>query len=133
MIRTSHALFPSVLVIDDNVHLLESYTALLKDEFQVYTATTDEEGLACLQRESIVLVRLGLLLFTMDRLEVLRRVKTIDATVPVIVITAVDEVRRAAAAFKLGARIATLSCCEVSVWLVDALLPSRSASRLRSV
>jgi hypothetical protein len=41
--------------------------------------------------------------------------------------------RRAAEAFKLGARIATLSYCEVSAWLVDALLPSRSASRLRSV
>ena len=35
---------------------MESYTAVLDDEFQVYTATTGEEGLACLQRESIGLV-----------------------------------------------------------------------------
>lgn len=39
-----------------------------------------------------------------DGFEVLRRVKTIDAAVPVIVITAVNEARRAADAFKLGAR-----------------------------
>jgi len=95
---------PGVLIIDDDAHLLESYTVLLEDEFQVYTATTGEEGLAYLQRETIGLVLLDLRLPTMDGLEVLRRVKTIDATVPVIVITAVDEVRRAAEAFKLGAR-----------------------------
>jgi DNA-binding NtrC family response regulator len=40
----------------------------------------------------------------MSGLEMLRRIKTIDATVPVIVITAVDAVRHAAEAFKLGAR-----------------------------
>ncbi len=104
MMRTSFDLSPSVLIIDADAHLLESYTAVLDDEFQVYTATTGEEGLACLQRESIGLVILELILSTMDGLEVLRRIKMIDATVPVIVITAVDAVRRAAEAFKLGAR-----------------------------
>src|SRR4029079_5556627 len=90
--------------IDDDAHLLESYAALLEDEFQVYTATTGEEGLACLQREPIGLVLLNLILSTMDSLEVLRRVKTIEETVPGIGITAVDAVRRAAEALKLGAR-----------------------------
>jgi len=56
MMRTSFDLSPSVLIIDADAHLLESYTAVLDDEFQVYTATTGEEGLACLQRESIGLV-----------------------------------------------------------------------------
>ncbi len=104
MMRTSFDLSPSVLIIDADAHLLESYTAVLDDEFQVYTATTGEEGLARLQREAIGLVILELLLSTMDGLEVLRRIKMIDATVPVIVITAVDAVRYAAEAFKLGAR-----------------------------
>jgi DNA-binding NtrC family response regulator len=43
---------PSVLIIDDDTNLLESYTVLLEDEFRVHTATTGEEGLACLQREA---------------------------------------------------------------------------------
>src|SRR6516162_6230853 len=103
MMRGPLDLSPSVLIIDDDAHLLESYTVLLEDEFQVYTATTGEEGLAYLQRETIGLVLLDLRLPMMDGLEVLRRIKTIDATVPVIVITAVDEVQRAAEAFKLGA------------------------------
>ena len=94
---------PSVLIIEDDAPLLESYTVVLEDEFQVYTATTGEEGLAYLQRDTIGLVLLDLRLPTMDGLEVLRRIKTIDATVPVIVITAVEEVQRAAAVFKLGA------------------------------
>jgi DNA-binding response OmpR family regulator len=57
MMRTSFDLSPSVLIIAA-AHLLESYTALLEDEFQVYTATTGEEGVACLQQESIGLVLL---------------------------------------------------------------------------
>jgi DNA-binding NtrC family response regulator len=94
---------PRVLIIDDDPHLLEAYTVLLEDEFQVLTATTGEAGLACLHREAIDLLLLDLRLPAMDGLDVLQRVKMIDAQVPVIVITARDEARCAAAAFKLGA------------------------------
>jgi len=40
----------SVLIIDDDPHLLAAYPVLLEEEFQMYTATTGEIGLAHLQR-----------------------------------------------------------------------------------
>src|SRR5712692_9856020 len=92
----------SVLIIDDDPSLLESYTVLLEDEFRVHTAATGEDGLACLHREDIDVLLLDLRLPAMDGLEVLRRVKAIDARVPVIIITARDEARLAVEAFKLG-------------------------------
>jgi two-component system response regulator AtoC len=93
---------PHVLIIDDDQGLLESYAVLLEDEFRVYTAATGEDGLACFQREDIDLLLLDLRLPSMDGLEVLRRVKVIDDRVAVIVITAMNEARLAAEAFKLG-------------------------------
>src|SRR5206468_7092311 len=53
-------------------------------------------------REDIDVLLLDLRLPAMDGLEVLRRVKAIDARVPVIIITARDEARLAVEAFKLG-------------------------------
>ena len=94
---------PHVLIIDDDTHLLEAYTVLLEDEFQVYTATTGEAGLDCVQREAVDLLLLDLRLPDMDGLEVLRQVKLIDAGIPVIVITARNEAHCAVDAFKLGA------------------------------
>ena len=93
---------PRVLIIDDDQSLLEAYAVLLEDEFRVYTAATGEDGLAYLQREDIDLLLLDLRLPSMDGLEVLRRVKVIDDRVAVIVITAMNEARLAAEAFKLG-------------------------------
>ncbi len=92
----------SVLIIDDDPSLREAYTVLLNDEFHVHTAATGEEGLACLHREDIDLLLLDLRLPAMDGLEVLRRVKALDARVAVIVITARDEARLAVEAFKLA-------------------------------
>ena len=36
---------PRILIIDDDQSLLESYTVLLEDEFQVSTAESGERGL----------------------------------------------------------------------------------------
>lgn len=94
---------PSVLIIDDDNSLLESYVVLLEDEFQVHTASTGEDGLKVLQREDIHVVLLDLRLPGMDGMEVLRRVKATDENVDVIMITAVKNVRVAVEAIKLGA------------------------------
>lgn len=94
---------PSVLIIDHDLALLESSIVLLEEEFQVPTATTGEAGLACFQREALALLLLDLCLPGMDGLEILQCVKVLDARVPVMIITAMHEIQRAAQAFKLGA------------------------------
>lgn len=115
--RTPLSIPPSVLIIDDDPSLLESYTVLLEDEFQVHTASTGEAGLACLQREAIDLLLLDLRLPAMGGLEVLRRVKILDAQIPVIVITALNEARYAAEAFKLGASDYLVKPCDIDTTL----------------
>jgi len=120
-----------VLIIDDDPSLLESYTVLLEDEFQVHTASTGEAGLACIQREAIDLLLLDLRLPAMGGLEVLRRVKALDAQMPVIVITAINEARYAAEAFKLGACDYLVKPCDIdtTLTLVRTTLARQEAPR----
>jgi two-component system, NtrC family, response regulator AtoC len=94
---------PSILIIDDDKSLLESYTVLLEDEFQVHTAETGEAGLDLLRHQDIHIVLLDIRLPGIDGIEVLRRIKVLDENVDVIMITAVKNVRVAVEAIKLGA------------------------------
>jgi two-component system response regulator AtoC len=94
---------PRLLLIDDDKSLLESYTVLFEDEFQVYTAESGETGLDLLRHEDVRIVLLDIRLPGIDGIEVLRRIKTLDENVDVIMITAVKNVRVAVEAIKLGA------------------------------
>src|SRR5919108_1506433 len=94
---------PRILIIDDDKSLLESYTVLLEDEFQVSTAESGERGLELLRHEDVHLVLLDVRLPDMSGIEVLRRIKALDENVDVIMITAVKNVRVAVEAIKLGA------------------------------
>src|SRR4029434_2829744 len=94
---------PRILIIDDDKSLLESYTVLLEDEFQVSTAESGESGLELLQHEDVHLILLDVRLPDISGIEVLRRIKALDENVDVIMITAVKDVRVAVEAVKLGA------------------------------
>ena len=94
---------PRILIIDDDQSLLESYTVLLEDEFQVSTAESGERGLELLRHEDVHLILLDVRLPDISGIEVLRRIKALDENVDVIMITAVKDVRVAVEAIKLGA------------------------------
>jgi two-component system, NtrC family, response regulator AtoC len=94
---------PRILIIDDDKSLLESYTVLLEDEFQVSTAESGERGLELLRHEDVHLILLDVRLPDISGIEVLRRIKALDENVDVIMITAVKDVRVAVEAIKLGA------------------------------
>jgi DNA-binding NtrC family response regulator len=97
------AVLPRILIIDDDTSLLESYTVLFEDEFQVSTAVSGESGLDLLRQEDVHLVLLDVRLPGIDGIEVLRRIKALDENVDVIMITADKNVRVAVEAIKLGA------------------------------
>ena len=97
------AVLPRILIIDDDTSLLESYTVLFEDEFQVATAVSGESGLDLLRLEDVHLVLLDVRLPGIDGIEVLRRIKALDENVDVIMITADKNVRVAVEAIKLGA------------------------------
>lgn len=97
------ALQPSILIIEDDSIILETYAMILKDEFRIYTAMGGKEGIERFQQEDINIVLLDLGLPDMDGMEVLRQAKTLDENVAVIVITANTEIRTAVNAIKSGA------------------------------
>ncbi|MEI7610681.1 MAG: diguanylate cyclase [Rhodospirillaceae bacterium] len=96
---------PKIVVIDDmpvNIRILH---AVLSRDFDVRCATRGAEGLELVAREHPDLVVLDVMMPEMDGYEVCRRLKAdpITAVIPVIFITALDEVEEEARGLELGA------------------------------
>ena len=101
--ETSPALRPVILVVDDESGLRESFHLILDDDYDVLDAPDGPAALDVLRTSHVDLVLLDIRLPGMDGIEVLERIKAIDETVEVILVTAVKTVRTAVAAMKLGA------------------------------
>jgi DNA-binding NtrC family response regulator len=94
---------PSVLVVDDDAGLRESFRVILEDDYEVLGAADGLGALDALRSRQVDVVLLDIRLPDMDGIEVLERMKNLDAQVEVILVTAVKTVRAAVAAMKLGA------------------------------
>jgi two-component system response regulator PilR (NtrC family) len=93
-----------VLIIDDEEVLRDVLqTVLIREGFDVLLAATGEEGLGLFERDDIDLVILDMMLPGMDGRETLRHIREIDASIPVIVITAFSSIDGAIDAMKEGA------------------------------
>ena len=95
-----------VLVIDDETNIIEFIKLGLGYEgFQVGSASDGPQGLAAAQRVDPDIVVLDLMLPGMDGLEVCRRLRTNPTTqdVPVLMLTAKDEVRDRVVGLETGA------------------------------
>jgi two-component system response regulator MprA len=96
----------TVLVIDDEENIIELIKLGLKYEgFQVESAPDGPQGLAAAQRLNPDLIILDLMLPGMDGLEVCRRLRTNPTTrdIPILMVTAKDEVRDRVAGLDTGA------------------------------
>jgi DNA-binding NtrC family response regulator len=94
---------PSILVVDDDHGLRESFRLILEDEYDVIDVPDGPRALEVVRASPVDLVLLDIRLPEMDGIEVLERIKAIDDGVEVILVTAVKTVRTAVAAMKLGA------------------------------
>lgn len=93
----------TVLVVDDEKTLLDFVCRNLEIRgFNVCTATHGLEALAVFNTESVDLVILDLMMPRMDGLETTRRIRQYS-TVPIIILTALDEESDKVKAFDLGA------------------------------
>jgi DNA-binding NtrC family response regulator len=99
----SRALRPVILVCDDEPGLRESFRLILDDEYEVIDVPDGPAALEVVRSSQIDLVLLDIRLPGIDGIEVLERIKAIDESVEVILVTAVKTVRTAVAAMKLGA------------------------------
>ncbi len=93
-----------ILIIDDEASIRSSLQGILEDEgFAVRTAASGEEGLAALQKGAFGLLLLDIWLPEMNGLDVLRRIRMMDAPPQVVVISGHGTVETAVKATKLGA------------------------------
>jgi DNA-binding NtrC family response regulator len=97
------AVRPVILVVDDDPGVRESFRLILEEQYDLLEAPDGATTLALIQRHQVDLVLLDIRLPEMDGIEVLERIKAIDAAIEVILVTAVKTVRTAVAAMKLGA------------------------------
>jgi two-component system nitrogen regulation response regulator NtrX len=93
-----------ILIIDDETSIRSSLRGILEDEgFQVKTAESGEEALRFMDKQSFDLLLLDIWLPEMSGLDVLRKVKTMDETPPVVMISGHGTVETAVKAVKMGA------------------------------
>ena len=92
-----------VLVVDDEPSVRESLRMVLKDRYDVLAAASGNEALDTVQNKEADVVLLDLLMPGLDGLEVLERIKQLDTTPQVIMLTATKTVKTAVTAMKLGA------------------------------
>jgi len=95
---------PTVLLIDDDEFILSTLTAFLEHAGHSVTTTTDgPQGIDLYTRVQPAAVILDLGLPSMDGLQVLRRIRELDATARVIVLTGYPSKAAANTAAAMGA------------------------------
>jgi DNA-binding NtrC family response regulator len=99
----THPIRASILVVDDDVGVRESFEAVLAKDCDLHFATQGPEALRILSGQNINLVLLDIRMPGMDGIEVLRRIKELNEQTDVIVVTAVKSLKTAVEAIKLGA------------------------------
>ncbi len=92
----------TVLVVDDEKGVRQSFKMLLKDEYSVLLAGTGQESIEVFTKNPVDLVLLDILLPDANGIELLQKFKETDPNVEVIMVTAV-EIKIAVKAIKLGA------------------------------
>ena len=98
-----------VLVVDDEDSIVELFKEYLTDQgLDVVTAASGAEALDCLARAKPDLVFLDMRMPGMDGIETLKRIRAINARVPVLMVSANDDLAAAKEAITLGALDYTL-------------------------
>ena len=85
---------PRIVIVEDQLSLQASLQRGLTEEgFEVLTAGTGQSAYALLQREPVDAILLDLMLPDGDGLTLLRRLRSEEMRVPVLVVTAKDSIR----------------------------------------
>lgn len=92
-----------VLIIDDDPAICASLTLALKSSYDVKAVTTAEEGLVLLKEIPFQLVLLDLIIGESDGIEILKRIKALDSSMVIIMMTAYGSIRSSVNAMKEGA------------------------------
>jgi DNA-binding NtrC family response regulator len=94
---------PSILAVDDEKDMLETYRSVLKKKYNVITASSGKEALKIVEVEPLALVLLDIRMPRMDGIAVLKKIKELDKNLDVIMVSASKDIASAVEAMKLGA------------------------------
>lgn len=78
---------PRILIVDDELGVRESLRAILEPEYEVLTASSGNEALACCRRGPVDLVTLDLRMPGLGGIPVLEAIKKLDPEIEVLIIT----------------------------------------------
>jgi DNA-binding NtrC family response regulator len=95
--------WPTILVVDDEAGIRQSFKMVLKDQFRVLLAEDGSTALNILTKTTVDLILLDIVLPDINGLDLLEKLKAIDPNAEVIMVTAVKEIQTAVRAIKLGA------------------------------
>jgi DNA-binding NtrC family response regulator len=93
----------TILVVDDENGIRQSFKMVLKDCFNVLLAENGKEAEEFLTKNPVDLILLDILLPDVNGLDLLEKLKALDPNPEVIMVTAVKEIQSAVRAIKLGA------------------------------
>jgi DNA-binding NtrC family response regulator len=94
---------PRILVADDEEDILLLYKNILKNDFKLTTATRGSDAVRKVSEEHFDLVILDVIMPEMNGIEALKKIKEIDGSLDVIMVTASKEVKPAVDCLKFGA------------------------------
>lgn len=92
-----------LLIVDDNPELVASLQDFFQDRYDVDTATSGADSLACARRIRPDVVLLDIAMPKMDGVAVLRRLRALEPGMRVIMLSANEDIAVADAALAAGA------------------------------
>ena len=93
----------SILVVDDEYGVRESFNIVLSDDYEVFLAESGKEAIEIFTKNSIDLILLDIMLPQVSGLDLLKQFKDLDPNVEIIMVSAVKDIETAVKAMKYGA------------------------------
>ena len=93
----------NILVVDDDSSMLSTMRFILNSKYRVHLAQSGREASAIVRSKQIHLVFLDIMLPDTDGMQLLKQIKASYPDIEVVMVTAVNDVKRAVEAIKSGA------------------------------
>ena len=101
--NNTHSIPARILVIDDDEAIRDALELILEDNYDVVCVESGFKALEEIKKSVFNLIFLDIVMPEMDGIETLKKIKTQDKNLDVIMISAVDRAREATDSIKLGA------------------------------
>jgi len=114
----------SILIIDDEVSMCTLLSLALSERYQVQYATSARDGLELLEHKHFDLVLLDLMIGSTNGIDVLKKIRTHNQRIPVIMMTAFGSISTSVEAVRNGAfnyLVKPLDMNELTVFIEQAL------------